>query len=469
MKNIRSILCSSCLLACLLFSCDDGSTNNANNVNNLNNVTAELCDDTLDNDGDGATDCDDTDCAAAANCILNNVNNTNNINNPVCGNALQETGEDCDGDDLGGQDCLSLGFNTGTIACNADCTFDTSACVAWECGNLLREGAEDCDGDDLGGQDCLSQGFDEGTIACNADCTFDTSACVTWACGNNIPEGVELCDGAILDGTTCADLGFDAGDLYCGSDCTFDTSACVAWACGNGIIEGLEDCEGDAFNGETCTSLGFDDGVLYCDAACGFDTSSCITWACGNNFAEGYEVCDGTDVSSSTCVDFGYLGGTLGCTPDCGNYDFSGCINDWWSEDFEAGAALGAEWVLSGNANWFGSANMPHAGLFAGECGNIADSQISSMEVTLNFVAPGTVSFWYRVSSESGWDFLRFFIDGVQQSQWSGNLSWTQSQFYNVPAGTHTLRWTYTKDGSVSSFFDTAWIDDIITTSALLP
>ncbi len=52
-----------------------------NNASNVNNITAEICDDTLDNDGDGATDCDDTDCAAAANCVVNNVNN---VTNPAC-------------------------------------------------------------------------------------------------------------------------------------------------------------------------------------------------------------------------------------------------------------------------------------------------------------------------------------------------------------------------------------------------
>ena len=55
---------------------------------------------------------------------------------------------------------------------------------------------------------------------------------------------------------------------------------------------------------------------------------------------------------------------------------------------------LPPEWVLTGNANWFGSATMPHAGAFTGECGNIADSQSSVMTVDLNYVAAGTVQFW---------------------------------------------------------------------------
>jgi serine protease AprX len=45
------------------------------------------------------------------------------------------------------------------------------------CGNGLREGAEACDGTDLGGQTCVTQGFGTGTLACQLDCTFNTSGC----------------------------------------------------------------------------------------------------------------------------------------------------------------------------------------------------------------------------------------------------------------------------------------------------
>src|SRR6185369_17682333 len=36
-----------------------------------------------------------------------------------CGNGVRETGEACDGADLGGFDCTTLGFKTGTLACDA--------------------------------------------------------------------------------------------------------------------------------------------------------------------------------------------------------------------------------------------------------------------------------------------------------------------------------------------------------------
>ncbi|MCA9704228.1 MAG: hypothetical protein KDK70_00065 [Myxococcales bacterium] len=147
---------------------------------------------------------------------------------PMCGNASVDPGEDCDGAELGGASCesLDLGFSGGTLACAADCTFDTSGCST--CGNDLVEGTEACDGTDLAGSDCASEGFVDGTLACAADCTFDTSACSS--CGNDVIDGGEDCDGADLGGSGCADLGlgFTGGQLGCDAGCGFDTTACTS-------------------------------------------------------------------------------------------------------------------------------------------------------------------------------------------------------------------------------------------------
>jgi len=47
----------------------------------------------------------------------------------VCGNNIKETGEQCDGADLSGASCASLGFSSGTLSCSASCEFNTSACT----------------------------------------------------------------------------------------------------------------------------------------------------------------------------------------------------------------------------------------------------------------------------------------------------------------------------------------------------
>ncbi len=55
----------------------------------------------------------------------------------VCGNGVVETGERCDGADVGGETCESLGFGAGTLVCAASCAdFDRSRCGApTTCGN----------------------------------------------------------------------------------------------------------------------------------------------------------------------------------------------------------------------------------------------------------------------------------------------------------------------------------------------
>lgn len=46
------------------------------------------------------------------------------------------------------------------------------------CGNGIREGSEVCDGPDLGGETCQSLGFESGSLSCNSTCTaFNTSGC----------------------------------------------------------------------------------------------------------------------------------------------------------------------------------------------------------------------------------------------------------------------------------------------------
>lgn len=47
-----------------------------------------------------------------------------------CGSgAIDAASEQCDGSDLGGDSCASLGFASGTLGCTTACRFDTSACA----------------------------------------------------------------------------------------------------------------------------------------------------------------------------------------------------------------------------------------------------------------------------------------------------------------------------------------------------
>jgi len=189
-----------------------------------------------------------------------------------CGNDLLETGEDCDGLDLGGFDCPALGYHSGTLFCADDCTFDVTSCRHEGCGNGQLDPGETCDGSEMGGNTCASQGYPGGTISCTFGCQLDLSQCF-W-CGNGNVDPSEQCDGENLDQTTCADLGYTGDGLVCDA-CQFDFSACQ-W-CGNGRMDIGEQCDGNDLGVESCLSQGFTaGGTLACDSNCRLDLAGCI-------------------------------------------------------------------------------------------------------------------------------------------------------------------------------------------------
>jgi hypothetical protein len=77
-----------------------------------------------------------------------------------------------------------------------------------------------------------------------------------------------------------------------------------------------------------------------------------------------------------------------------------------------------------------------------------------------NVTIPDSISFYLKTSSESGYDYLKFFIDATMIEQWAGETPWTRAA-YPVTVGNHTFKWEYYKDGSVVSGSDAVWLDFI--------
>ncbi len=132
------------------------------------------------------------------------------------------------------------------------------------------------------------------------------------------------------------------------------------------------------------------------------------------------------------------------------------------SEGFESGGFTAYPWVNNSTSPWTieSSAANVYAGQYSAKSGTISHNQSTALEISLNIQAAGEISFYRKVSSESGYDFLKFYIDGAEQGSWSGTQNWAQFS-YPVTAGNRTFRWVYSKDGSVSSGSDCAWIDEI--------
>ncbi len=130
-------------------------------------------------------------------------------------------------------------------------------------------------------------------------------------------------------------------------------------------------------------------------------------------------------------------------------------------ENFETGDLSAFQWINGGNLPWVISSQNPYEGAYCLKSGAITHNQMSVLQIELNVVADGEISFARKVDSEAYYDFLEFLIDDVVVANWSGNLNWA---IHTIPvtAGQHTFTWRYRKDGSISSGADAAWIDKII-------
>lgn len=131
-------------------------------------------------------------------------------------------------------------------------------------------------------------------------------------------------------------------------------------------------------------------------------------------------------------------------------------------ESFESGGFTTFPWVNSSAIPWTIVSTDMHSGNYSAKSGAISHYGNTSLQVTMNVGAAGDIKFWRKVSSESGYDFLKFYIDNVEKGSWSGTQAWAEMS-YAVTPGTRTFKWTYSKDQSdippIGS--DCAWIDDI--------
>ena len=92
--------------------------------------------------------------------------------------------------------------------------------------------------------------------------------------------------------------------------------------------------------------------------------------------------------------------------------------------------------------------------------GNESNNSTAYAETTVTLTEAAQISFAWKVSSESNYDCLKFYIDGVEEDEISGETNWAVVT-YNLEAGEHILRWEYVKDGSVSYGDDMGWVGEV--------
>ena len=297
----------------------------------------------------------------------------------VCGNGVIEANEDCDGSDLGGNDCVTQGYDAGTLACDDHCLFDLSGCYNYECGNGACEPGEDgtsCPDDcaESCGDGVCDPTQGETCGNCAADCTcadltcadflVEISKCSDATCVNE--EYTQVCSEAQDEAAAvvacmhgncqneCAAPGSDACQtclsLNCGSQLVACSNTTCPGTCGDGVCdqgeqgncpedcpvcgdnvcspgEDAQNCPGDcpASCGDGTCSPG--EGCDTCPTDCGTCPASCGDGECDPAFGESCTSCP----SDCTCGDqtcMQILNCLNGCNNDLGCVDAcfeSGC------------------------------------------------------------------------------------------------------------------------------------------------
>ena len=124
----------------------------------------------------------------------------------------------------------------------------------------------------------------------------------------------------------------------------------------------------------------------------------------------------------------------------------------------EALNATNLAWSSGGNKPWYPETGTTHDSIAALQSGAITGSQQSTVQTTVS--GAGTLSFWWKVSSETNNDYVNFSMDGLEQTRISGAVNWQQKAIY-LTSGTHTLTWSYSKNATVNSGSDAAWLDQV--------
>lgn len=120
--------------------------------------------------------------------------------------------------------------------------------------------------------------------------------------------------------------------------------------------------------------------------------------------------------------------------------------------------APGRSFTSYGSNKWFGETSAYYYGSSAGQSGYTANGQYSYVETDVT--GSGTFGFYWKVSSEQGSDYLKFYVDGVLIQAISGETGWAYVSCA-LSEGSHEVKWIYIKDASGTSGSDCGWIDDI--------
>jgi len=130
-----------------------------------------------------------------------------------------------------------------------------------------------------------------------------------------------------------------------------------------------------------------------------------------------------------------------------------------YAQGFEAGG-LSAGWRTGGDASWYVQSLEKETGLYAARSGPILNDQATWLEISVPNFQGGAVKFSVKRDFTYLGGFLYFYIDGAEKDSWSGKFPWTEAA-YDIPAGSHTLKWEYRTASSPLSGENAVWLDGV--------
>ena len=236
-----------------------------------------------------------------------------------CGNGAVEGDEECDGADLNGATCASLGFATGSVGCTTSCEYNTGFCQS-TCNHACESvGDTRCSGNSL------------------EICATNAQSCRSWEQATDCTTNSQVCDDS-SGSAVCADSCSDActlDDRRCTVNmlqrCQTGENGCAQW-------KDMQDC---TLTNWTCTGSGVTatctDPCTHdcetgappqCDVTvvqtCGTDADNCRIWVDGTDCATLGQNCSG---GACSCVHECTAGSTrcLSTVRQSCNTNGSGC------------------------------------------------------------------------------------------------------------------------------------------------
>lgn len=120
-------------------------------------------------------------------------------------------------------------------------------------------------------------------------------------------------------------------------------------------------------------------------------------------------------------------------------------------------------WSTGGAAEWGALVGDTSDGEDAACSGSVEGNSTNSW-IKTSVYGSGTLSFYWKVSSEADYDWLRFTVDDEIYRAISGEQDWVQVELTITESGSHTLCWEYVKDKSMLSGSDCGMLDQVVWT-----